>query len=282
MDDFSDLLSFPQKGELLVADTAWILTRKIAKEAQRLGIKVLLSGAGADEWFAGYRRHWFFYQWLKYSKLFPEKLKKVALSKLRIGKLRWIEMPEGGSISDVWDAAVSSKFAGVLKQKIRISLPTLFEPDSDLDRALAWDQRNYLCQDVLAITDLATMEYGIEGRFPFLHPALCNFAGSMSAKDRIHHGRKWLLKQKVEAWAGKEFTKRKKQGFGLPLDLFFKSDTGKEWVSRSREILVARLPELFKDKEWFDFQKEADIHPGNFSQENLALCWLADWLKTND
>src|SRR5205085_4899154 len=46
----------PSSGDLF-ADPAYDLTRLIARTARQQGYKVLLSGQGGDELFAGYRRH---------------------------------------------------------------------------------------------------------------------------------------------------------------------------------------------------------------------------------
>ena len=47
-----------------VADGASYLTHLLAEEAIK-SVKVVLSGAGADEWFGGYNRHWAFHKYLQ-------------------------------------------------------------------------------------------------------------------------------------------------------------------------------------------------------------------------
>jgi asparagine synthase (glutamine-hydrolysing) len=265
--------------EPLIADSARFLTRKIAEVARNSGIRILLSGAGADEWFAGYRRHWFFHQWNQYQHFVPGLFLEKMIQAFRIGKLKWMEMPEGGSPADVWDASVASRLGSVLQNRVQLPLPASPDDQTVLAKALAWDQKNYLVQDILNLTDQATMAFGVEGRFPFLHPAITGFAESVSAENRLAKGRKWLLKNEVEKWAGKEFVSRRKLGFGLPYGRYLSSPEGQNLLNDAFFLLGEKLPGFWKENEWSRFQKEAKAQPDDFAQEILALIWLSEWLK---
>ena len=59
----AELPDFVANMDQPIADSAAILTFLLSKEAAKT-VKVVLSGAGADEWFAGYNRHWAFYRYL--------------------------------------------------------------------------------------------------------------------------------------------------------------------------------------------------------------------------
>lgn len=266
-------------NEPLIADSARFLTRKIAEVARDSGIRILLSGAGADEWFAGYRRHWFFHQWNQYQHFVPELLREKLIQTFRIGKLKWMEMPEGGSPADVWDASVASRLGTVLLNRVQLPFSASHEDQSVLSKALAWDQKHYLVQDILTLTDQATMAFGVEGRFPFLHPAVTGFAESVSAEDRLAKGRKWMLKNEVEKWAGKEFVNRRKLGFGLPYGQYLSSPEGQMLLNDTFYFLREKLPGFWKENEWSRFQTEAKAKPDDFSQETLALICLSGWLK---
>ena len=47
-----------------IGDSSYLMTSEICKKASG-SMKILLSGAGADEYFAGYNRHFAFYKYLK-------------------------------------------------------------------------------------------------------------------------------------------------------------------------------------------------------------------------
>lgn len=279
MDDIRQIQNYPSAVNPLVADSAWLLTEKIAKAAKEKGIRILLSGAGADEWFAGYRRHWFFHLWQTYKIYLPDSLKRSIFKRFKPGILKWLDMPERGSSADVWDAAVSTRFSKIVDKIQRISLPTAHNECSIVDQALIWDQKHYLVQDVLTITDLATMAHGIEGRFPFLYADLTAFASSIPVEQLLANGRKGILKKHVESWAGKKFANRKKQGFGIPLAQFFSSNEGREWRKESVLEVEQKLQGYLKPNEWEEWKREANLRPQDFVQEWLSICWLANWLK---
>ncbi len=72
LDSFDD---FIEKLDQPIGDSSLLMTSEISKYAseslpnQQNGMKILLSGAGADELFAGYNRHWAFFNYLKYQGL---------------------------------------------------------------------------------------------------------------------------------------------------------------------------------------------------------------------
>jgi asparagine synthase (glutamine-hydrolysing) len=278
VDTLRKIVSFPDYQKPLVADSAWLLTRAIAWEVKKSGIQVLLSGAGADEWFGGYRRHWFFHQWLNLQNKLPDFLKKAIRKGIKLAHLKWLD---AGNWTDreVWDTAVSSRLGALLRQSP--SLPN-FDKSTigfGLEDGLLWDQKHYLVQDVLTITDLATMEFGIEGRFPFLQAELTHFAEKISAKERLENGRKWLLKNEMKKWANAHLVNRKKQGFGLPLDLFFQSDEGWRSFEENAGFLLQKDPDLFFAGKWEPFYLAVKKNPENFVQEMLEIIWLGTWLR---
>ena len=61
--------SFIDELDQPIGDSAYFLTSEVCKNASK-SMKILLSGAGADEFFAGYNRHKAFYTYLNHKKLF--------------------------------------------------------------------------------------------------------------------------------------------------------------------------------------------------------------------
>lgn len=273
--------AFVKKNSALAADSAWFLTDLVAKRASEMGIRILLSGAGADEWFGGYRRHWYFHQWQKFGGLVPDKWQFQVLKKVLDESLEW-HVEKNFVPQTIWDAAVASP----LGQKMKSPPTLLIQPQTKeltcLQSAFHWDQRKYLVNDVLQITDLGTMAHGVEGRFPFLHPAITGWAESFLAELHLKNGRKWMLKELVESFAGKGFVNRKKLGFGLPMEYLFESQVGRDW----KEGILNRKPHLFLP--WFspeaisEIQRKAEKRPGFWAQSIFALCWLGEWLERNE
>ena len=95
--------------------------------------------------------------------------------------------------------------------------------DSALDRAVAIDLQSYLPDDILVKLDRMAMANSLEGRSPFLHPDLAAFALSLPESYRVRGGRgKHLLRKVAERWLPPRATTKPKQGFGVPLPLWFR------------------------------------------------------------
>lgn len=277
-----DEFSFDLLGEYIqtlgqpIADSGGFLTWLIAQKA--LGkSKVLLSGAGADELFAGYNRHNAFYNYLKYRD-------KSWFSLLKQGKKLTSNYPfftPFKKIVNSIDADPSTTFNNFIQSDVFKNGSNLWKNgvsnEVHLRNALTHDQLNYLSADVLAITDHATMQHSIETRVPYLDNKIVQFSRTLSAEILFKNGPKWMLKEQLIKYGGKQFANRKKQGLGLPMDDWFR-----------------------KNKQWFDFNKsENSIHQfiskqkisnllishksgkENLTQELWRILLLHKWLNHN-
>ncbi len=229
-----NLDSFIQTLGQPIADSGGFLTWLIAQKAAGKS-KVLLTGAGADELFGGYNRHKAFYYYLKYRN-------KTWFSLLKQGK----KIPSFTSrLNQVKKLAIdndpSTTFNNFLQSdNFRIQAKiwnSNLNNDAHLIKALQQEQQNYLGADVLAITDQATMQHGIETRVPYLDNTLIQAAQNIVPTNLYKTGSKWLLKELLISYGGKAFANRKKKGLGLPMN---------DWI---------------KDKNLWDFnQTEQIIH----------------------
>lgn len=232
-----------------LADPAALNVFYMARLARQSGIKVLLSGAGADDLFAGYRRHLA----LRYEALWcrlPESVRCIlgtlagrlgpdqALGR-RLERLRAVTGETG-------DARLAAYFAWVRREdllalytphmrsaigSIRADQPMLDFLDripsgSDpLTRMLALEQRFFLADHNLIYTDKMGMAAGVEIRVPFLDPQVVDLAARLPAHWK-QHGRvgKWILKQAMEPYLPREVINRPKTGFGAPLRRWMRHD----------------------------------------------------------
>jgi asparagine synthase (glutamine-hydrolysing) len=273
--DCAFFLQNPGRNVPFVADSAWYLSSEIAKSARKNNLKILLSGAGADEWFAGYRRHWFFFQWLRFHHFIPNSIQRFLSGKagkfsLLPRAIKEINGPE------IWELATSSGLAALLPgiSSGRISGFDVHQ----FEDALRWDQNQYLPNDILAITDLATMAHGVEGRFPFLHGFVTDYAESIPAEERIKKGRKWLLKKELIPFTGHDFVNRKKRGFGLPIGLWLEKEKSREWISQIAEDKI--WSEFFEKEKWENGKSELLKNPGKWAQEWLILIRAHQWMNS--
>lgn len=271
--DVEQVAGFFTGKENPVADTAWLLTSAIAKAVREDGLRIVLSGAGADEWFAGYRRHRFFEKAARWLNFLPTSFSQRVGSGSLPGKWKWLYL-HSAKPKAIWNALICSKTKGLLPD----SCPELPFQVNSLEEALSWDQQHYLPGDILAMTDAATLAWGVEGRFPFLHPALIQFAERIPAEQRLGQTGKVQLKNLLDQRLGFSFSQRKKQGFGLPLGSWLKSHPNQlqqaiQFLQAEEILLTTELAQ--------NWVKEALSKPEEFTQELLAICWLADWLKAS-
>jgi len=94
-----------------------------------------------------------------------------------------------------------------------------------LDRLLDINLRTYLLDDLLPKVDRMAMAHGLEVRAPFLDHELVEFALCLPRSARIRGtSRKRVVKAAAADLLPPELLNRRKRGFGVPLDRWFRSD----------------------------------------------------------
>ena len=262
-----------------VADGAAWLTSLLATEAKKQ-VTVLLSGAGADELFAGYNRHRAFYQYLKYHPLLRRTAPLLAAVSGGLGR-HW---RTGFSRLRPSAAETFVRFTAATDYPID-ALPNLDVPgepgfvERHLSAALRFDQTNYLPADVLAVTDRMTMRHGVEARLPYLSHEVTAFSCSFPADTLLKHGQKWLLKEMLLQRGGQPYVRRRKEGFGMPLGRWLRGPHGGA-VTR---FLENRRAPMF---EWVDYTRAQHLlkthqnATADHTNEIWALAVLAAWMET--
>ncbi len=214
----------------------------ISELARSQGIKVLLSGAGGDDIFTGYRRHFALMQerwWAGW----PQPVRQ-GLSALT--GLLPISSPLGRRIAKAFQYAgqdAEHRLAGyflwldpslalrLLTPEFRAGLDeesvyapllqTLTRLPSDtepLNRMLYLESKHFLADHNLNYTDKMGMAAGVEVRVPLLDLDLVQMAGSLPI-DMEQRGTvgKWIFKKAMEPYLPNDVIYRPKSGFGVPL-----------------------------------------------------------------
>jgi asparagine synthase (glutamine-hydrolysing) len=92
-----------------------------------------------------------------------------------------------------------------------------------VERCAHADVQTYLPGDILTKVDIASMAYGLECRSPFLDHELAEFVASLPS--RLKHRRlvgKRILKEAIRTRVPRSAIERRKQGFGVPLEHWFR------------------------------------------------------------
>jgi asparagine synthase (glutamine-hydrolysing) len=241
----------PEMVELLdepQADPAPINALMIAERARAMGIPVLLSGAGGDDLFGGYRRHWALslerrWAWLPRGiRATAQKVASAAAGGQARGQSRAIlrraakalayagEEPDRRLVSYFWwstEAVRRGLYSRDFAQRVQsvdTAAPLLdslrqIEAERDpLQRMLFLETRHFLADHNLNYTDRAGMAVGVEIRVPLLDLEVVEFATRVPAhmKQRGRVG-KAIFKHAMEPYLPREVIYRPKMGFGAPL-----------------------------------------------------------------
>ena len=213
------------------------------------GMKVLLSGAGGDDLFSGYRRHralGFERYWSGLPTPVRAGLRRVSgrltafgSSGRRIAKaLAHADSTRERRLTGYFLWADVERIRSLFAPEHRASLATerIEAPLEDylrtlppgmppLQQMLALEQRFFLADHNLLYTDKMSMAAGVEVRVPFLDNDLVRLANALPAhvKQRGRHG-KWVLKKAIERYLPSEIVHRPKAGFGAPLRRWLQHD----------------------------------------------------------
>ena len=131
------------------------------------------------------------------------------------------------------------------------------------------------------MTDYACMQHGIEGRFPFLHPAITDYASAIPAEIRLGKGRKEILTNEFASRFGTKLASRKKQGLGLPAGIINQEIFSTGNLEVYAKELTINYPNIVEAESFNKFCSTALKQPQNYFQEWYSIFSLLQWLKSN-
>jgi asparagine synthase (glutamine-hydrolysing) len=274
------------------ADSSAIPTMLVSKLA-RQHVTMTLSGDGGDELFLGYGA----YDWAKRldNPLIQFLKNPITLSLSKMGN-RYKRA--AGVFNYKSKARLKSHifsqeqyFFGeeeldeLLKPEFRQSL--LFNEDfTHLKRNLSaqeeqalFDIKHYLKDDLLVKVDIASMQFSLETRTPFLDYRVVEFALNVSEHLKKKEGlAKYLLKEVLYDYVPRELFDRPKWGFSIPLSKWLKNELhylldenlNNEVLEKFGVVDVVKTQQLIKR-----FEKGEDY----LYNRIWALILLHKWLK---
>ncbi len=243
-----------------VGDAATINTLLICKAARDAGVKVLLSGMGADELFGGYRRHYANLLAGRYRRL-PRALRAAVIAPL-VNRLpvasgargyrwaRWAKrfvqfasLGEEAAYRRSYTYYDEAELAGLLTPELWPFVEPLLDEhrevyasgpaDDHVNRMCLTDVKMFLPGLNLTYSDRASMAASTELRVPFVDLRVTEAAFAVPGRHKIS-GRagKAILKEAARPWLPPEIIHRPKAGFGAPL---------RAWIRRDLADLVDAL-----------------------------------------
>lgn len=253
-DDFGLIDTLTAAFDEPFADASAIGTYRVS-ELAREQVTVALSGDGADEAFAGYRRYRFHAAEERARALLPPPLRRAAALAGRLyPKADWAPRPLRAKTTLLALGACGheayARAVGVTTPELRRALyaPAFLKAldghrgedryfaamkaapaREPLDAAQWADFEHYLPGDILTKVDRTSMAVSLEAREPLLDHELVSFAATLPVALRVHGGEgKWLMKKALEAHLPRRTLYRPKQGFVTPIAGWFRGPIASE------------------------------------------------------
>ena len=235
-----------------IGDPAAINTLLMCEAARERGVKVILSGMGADELFGGYRKHLACLLASRYSAI-PASLRHLVVQStvdrlpvtvrgrgLRYARwakrfLTFAELPEEPRFRRSYTLYDADELGALIAPQLWPYVGEIFEEHAEVyhdnnlqdevNRMCLADTRLFLPGLNLAYTDRASMAASIEVRVPYVDPVVAAAAFSIDGRAKIRRREgKVALKRAASQWLPDEIVHRPKASFSAPLRAWVRGD----------------------------------------------------------
>ena len=294
-DDFGNIEHLAWMFDEPFADASALPTWRVCQLARET-VTVALSGDGADEAFAGYRRHVFQRNEDRLRSVLPAGLRRSVFGSLGAiyPKADWAPQKLRAKTTLLSLAGTSDEaYAGALSVTSADARNALYTPEfqrlrgdyvaedallrlmreaparSGLDRAQYADLKFWLPGDILTKVDRASMAVSLEAREPLLDHRLIEFAASLPESMRVRGGQgKWLMKRSMRRYLPDDILFRRKQGFVTPIAQWLRGPLAGAARGIGESAAIARTG-------WFDAARLRSIAESHIAgrSDSSRLLW---------
>lgn len=249
-------------------DASFMPTLRVSELAAR-HVKVVLTGDGGDELFAGYDKYADF--------LGRSGVAQMDDETFRRGYFDSISLFQPAAKHGLYRAEIAARLAAI--DSYRAAAQPWFEQAAHFDRvnqALYLDMQLLLSGNNLVKPDRMGMAVSIEARTPFLDWRMMEFAFRSRGDTKLHGAdKKHWYKRAVVPLIGEDLAYRKKQMFTVPIGEWFRHESH-GWL---RETLAGSelLRRLFRPEPIEAMLAAHRDGRANHTRELRALAALALW-----
>jgi asparagine synthase (glutamine-hydrolysing) len=229
----SSLDDFCKFGDLPFAVSSGLGVLAVSKAAHDMGIKVLLTGDGADECFGGYS--WYSHLSSISESNYETPKKPVSFQNFGMpleDRIALLEKADPRYRAWGWHyyAAESEKnklFSPNFMNNVKTSLRLFneLEESSDPVDYIRHDRNFYFPNEMLRKVDRMTMAFSVEGRAPFASPSILALSEQLSMRHMIKdRDLKWVLRRAFEDILPMDVINRPKHGFNVPIDFWLNGE----------------------------------------------------------
>lgn len=287
------LEQFTYSGDQPFAVSSGLGILAVAEAASNAGVKVLLSGDGADECFGGYS----WYSHLE-SPLLKNNNTQNHSDRITSFHNSGLDIPQKLSILSQYSSVEKAwawHYYAHESDKKELFNPDWFNSLKSSQRHFEnykydseWEPQDYIRHDrlfyfpneMLSKVDRMTMAYSVESRVPFAATAVLNHAENLSYKHMVRDGSlKWILRRAFSHILPETILNRTKHGFNVPIDHWLKN----EWKDMVEETFSSssalyKLGVIHKKSRDRAIQM---LHDSDHFNGHTILCYimLNQWLE---
>ncbi|WP_288017017.1 XrtA/PEP-CTERM system amidotransferase [Blastomonas sp.] len=277
------------------ADASMLPTFRVCQLA-RENVTVALSGDGADEAFAGYRRHVFHHGEERVRNLLPQSLRGPVFGALGAlyPKADWAPRPlrakatllslartgaEGYTDAvgvtgyaqrhALYSDSQRNALGSYRGEDHMIALMEAAPARTGLDAAQYADMKLWLSGDILTKVDRTSMAVSLEAREPLLDYRLIEFAATLPDAMRVRGGQgKWLMKRAMRGTLPDDILYRPKMGFVSPIAQWFRGPLVEQARAIASSSALARSG-------WFNTARLSEVAEAHIAgrSDNARLLW---------
>ena len=234
-----DLTTFCTYGDQPFAVSSGLGVLNIARAAHESGIKVLLTGDGADECFGGYSWYSYLNKPSNFNDVFQYFDNSLPISFQNFGQSLEERLSILYSYPPV-ERAWAWHYYAAESEKVALFNPEIFNNIQSSLRFFGefkageyWSAEDFIRQDrefyfpfeMLRKADRMTMAFSVEARVPFAAPSVLSHANKLKYHHLIKNGTlKWVLRRAFADIIPDEVLNRPKHGFNVPIDHWLRGE----------------------------------------------------------
>lgn len=288
-----------------IGDPAAINTYLICKAARAAGVKVLLSGMGADELFFGYRRQLATLKAMQFQKLpkcFRNSVKsftnilpvKIFGKGFKTGRwakrfMNFANLPPSDAYRMSYSYYSKKQLSSLLLKDYKYEIEELDRKHSNLfNSGNETDIINKMCKtDIsyfmnglnLTYTDRASMAASVEVRVPFIDKEVVSLAMQIPGKFKYKNNQqKYILKKMAENYLPNNIIYRPKASFGAPIRSWISSDL-KEMVGDLLNEDTVKRRGIFNPKDVKNLIEKDRSGKADNAYQIYYLLTLENWMR---
>ena len=253
-------------------DISFLPTYRVS-ELAAAHVKVVLTGDGGDELFAGYDKYADFFGQSGVDALDDNSFQRTYF--------RSTSLFDDVSRQNLYAKPIQNRFSGIDSFDVAQSWFDQVPHQDRINQALYLDMQLLLSGNNLVKPDRMGMAASIEARTPFLDYRMMEFAFRMPGNLKLRNGTtKYLYKKAVETMIGTDLAYRKKQMFTVPVGEWFKSKLQGYCREHLKNLLSST--DLFDRNATMALLNDHVSGKANRTRELRAMIALNHWFDLRD